>query len=355
MRIQIKSIIILCVSLFFQQIAFAQNVISSEDDWKQLNLTATDEIIIPAYQNLSEATLSLSMESESFCSDRSADNLAKFKAAFYQSMDAWQAIQSVQFGPITYFNWNYRIQYWPDDRGTSGRQLTALIASADTSVLNSESFARQSVGIQGLPALERILFDEDSLNEFQTNDYLCELSQAIAANLNEISEGVSNRWIDEYRAIVLNPSESGFYENSEDLTIDYLKALQESIAKIRDLKLAPALGASYEAARIREAESWRSDYSLANIKVNLSNLQSLFAVFSSAFYPEDVENIELAFSTLSETSMALPDSLSAALLNEVLYVEVKELHDEVDALHEALEKALKNTDLYLGFNSLDGD
>ena len=32
-----------------------------------------------------------------------------------------------------------------------------------------------------------------------------------------------------------------------------------------------------------------------------------------------------------------------------------QITSELDALFEALEAALKNTDLYLGFNSLDGD
>ena len=47
------------------------------------------------------------------------------------------------------------MHYWPDERGASGRQLDALIASQDESVLTSNAFPRQSVGVQGLPSLEK--------------------------------------------------------------------------------------------------------------------------------------------------------------------------------------------------------
>ena len=61
------------------------------------------------------------------------------------------------------------------------------------------------------------------------------------------------------------------------------------------------------------------------------------------------------FSDLAVTLAALPDSMVTALTNEMQYAQLQTLHAEVEALHEALETALKNTDLYLGFNSLDGD
>jgi len=337
------------------QLALGQNLITRDEDWTAINIVVTDELVIPAYQNLESRSLELISATESFCFDLSVPNLDLLKNAYQQSMSAWQAIQHIQFGPITYFNWNYRMQYWPDDRGTSGRQLSSLIASEDETLLVSDSFARQSVGVQGLPALERILYNDDALIEFQNNNYLCLLSGTIARNINEISSGVSQRWQDEFRALVLDPVTGGVYENAEDLSIDFLKSLQEAIAKIRDQKLAPALGESLASSRIRAAESWRSEKSLANIKNNLSNLESLFSAYTVAFHEEDVTAVTEVFADLVMTLSTFPDSMSIVLTNEGQYNQVQALHSEVEALHEALETALKNTDLYLGFNSLDGD
>lgn len=332
-----------------------QNLITQDEDWTAINIAVTDELIVPAYQQLESQSVELMVATETFCADVSSLNLDMLKSTYQQSMLAWQAIQHIQFGPITYFNWNYRIQYWPDERGASGRQLDALIASEDEAILASSAFPRQSVGVQGLPALERILYDDDALNEFQNNAFLCSLTRTIARNINEIGSGVAQRWVDEYRALVLDPVAGGFYESAEDSSIDFLKALQEGIAKIRDLKLAPALGESFASARTRSAESWRSESSLANIKNNLNSLESLFSAYSPAFYEEDGAAIDAVFSDLATTLAVLPDSILEALGDERQYVQVKALYSEVEALHEALETALKNTDLYLGFNSLDGD
>lgn len=337
------------------QLSYAQNLINLDEDWTAINIAVTDELIIPAYQNLETSSSVLISATENFCADLSELNLDDLKLAYRHAMASWQAIQHIQFGPITYFNWNYRMQYWPDERGTTGRQLSSLIASQNEAALASDSFARQSVGIQGLPAIEIILYEDDALNEFQNNNYLCLLSETIARNINEISSGVTQRWIDEYRDLVLDPAEGGFYEDAEDLSIDFLKALQEAIAKIRDLKLAPVIGESFARSRSRSAESWRSEISLANINTNLVSLEALFSAYAAAFYEEDVSIVNNVFADLTLTLAALPDSLLALLLDEVQYTQVQSLHAEIEALHEALETALKNTDLYLGFNSLDGD
>lgn len=345
----------LILFLSASQISYGQNLINRDEDWTAINITVTDELIIPAYQGLESSSSVLISATENFCADLNESNLDDLKLAYQQVMTSWQAIQHIQFGPITYFNWNYRMQYWPDERGTTGRQLSSLIASQDEAALASESFARQSVGIQGLPALEIILYEDDALSEFQNNNFLCLLTATIARNINEISSGVTQRWLDEYRELVLNPTEDGFYEDAEDLSIDFLKALQEAIAKIRDLKLAPVIGDSFARSRNRSAESWRSESSLANIKTNVVSLEALFSAYAAAFYEEDVSAVNNVFADLSVSLGALPNSLSAGLLDEVQYAQVQSLHAEIEALHEALETALKNTDLYLGFNSLDGD
>jgi predicted lipoprotein len=345
------SVLFVCSS----QLAFGQNLITRDEDWTAINITVTDELVIPAYQHLQAQSSELIRAAEIFCAGLTASNLANLQNAYLETMAAWQAIQHIQFGPITYFNWNYRMQYWPDERGTSGRQLDALIAAADEAILSSNSFARQSVGVQGLPALERVLYANDALGKFQDNDYLCLLSMTIARNINEISSGVNQRWVDEYRALVLDPVADGLYEDAEDLSIDFLKALQESIAKIRDLKLLPVIGESFSASRNRSAESWRSENSLANIKNNIVSLEQLFLAYMAAFHEEDNVAVTEKFTEITQILNSLPDSLSAALENEEQYNQVQSLYAGVDALHEALETALKNTDLYLGFNSLDGD
>ncbi|MEX2366342.1 MAG: imelysin family protein, partial [Pseudohongiellaceae bacterium] len=317
---------------------------------------------IPLYGEFAETGIALKNFADAFCANPAQAGLDEMREHYHAAMDSWQAIQHVQFGPVTYFNWNYRLQFWPDDNNTGARQLTALLAAQDRDVLAEENFARQSVGVQGFPALESLLFDDNSLQQFQADSYRCQLAQTIAANIGSIAEDVYQRWVDEFRASVANADDSDFFESAEDATIDFLKALIEPLPGLRDQKLALPLGESFARARDRRAESWRSQRSLRNLKINLQSLQELFSpqagaqtALSDVFLPEDVAAVNAKFLELQPALGALPDSMVAALADEQGYDQLVAIQSQVDALYEALEAALKNTDLYLGFNSLDGD
>jgi predicted lipoprotein len=328
-------------------------------NWTEVNLAVTDAHVIPSYKAFAVAAEELNTGAAGFCSTISADSLSGLQAQFHAAMDGWQSVQHIQFGPITYFNWNFRIQYWPDDNGTGARQLNALIAAKDPAVLASDAFDRQSVGVQGFQALEGLLFDDTSVADLQADPYRCQVVQTIASNIAEIATGVSERWENEFRATVETADERGFFESSEDATIDYLKALVEPIRRVQEQKLEAVLGETPDAARVRRAESWRSERTIRNLKLNVAALEQEFSAsepaLSSVLQEADVELVDAAFAKVIAALDAQPDSLDSALAAEGGHAALLEIASHLDALYEALEAALKNTDLYLGFNSLDGD
>ena len=334
-------------------------VCAQSTEWTPVNLAITDSHVLPGYARFSEATSALVPAANALCSQATDTSLQQMKDAFHASMDAWQGIQHIQFGPITYFNWNYRLQFWPDDNGTGGRQLTALLAGQDETQLAPEVFAGQSVGVQGYPALERLLFDADSLQQLQDESFYCRVVQTVAANLAEMSAGVESRWREEFRTTVANADERGFFESAEDATIDFLKALVEGTRRVQQQKIESVLGEDRAGSRVRLAESWRSDRSIRNIKLNVAAFHAIFEdsvpSLSEVFVSDDVPGIQAAFENLEGTLAALPDSMNVALETDQGFQGLQSARDDLDALFETLEAALKNTDLYLGFNSLDGD
>jgi predicted lipoprotein len=225
-----------------------------------------------------------------------------------------------------------------------------------------DNFARESVGVQGFPALERLLFEDDSLSALQADAFRCQVAATIARNISEIANGVHVRWVDEFRTTVANADERGFFESAEDATIDFLKAQVEPVRRIQQQKLEEVIGENADRARVRRAESWRSARSVRNIRLNVMALEGLFngsqgmtVQLSNVLYADDVALVNAAFAELNTTLALLPDSLEAALAEESGHAKLLAVASRLDALYEALEAALKNTDLYLGFNSLDGD
>lgn len=348
---------LLVLPLLLPLIATAQETAST--DWTTVNLAVTDTHVLPRYSAFAAAAAELQGAAAQFCAAPAQPGLDGLKAGFHTTMDAWQQIQHVQFGPVTYFNWNFRVQYWPDDNGTGGRQLATLLAGQDSALLVEDTFARQSVGVQGFQALEILLFEDDSLAALQQDPYRCAVLQAIATNLNGIAGGVTTRWRDEFRASVADADNSDYFESAEDATVDFMKALVEPVRRIKEQKLDAVLGETAEAARPRRAENWRAERELRNIRLNVQSLQHLFAAsappLASVLLPADVATIDAAFATLMTSLEQQPDSLAAALESPSGHASLLAVAQQLDALYEALEAGLKNTSLYLGFNSLDGD
>ena len=348
----------LLAALLVPCLALAQ----SSENWTQVNLSVTDNHVIPGYISLENAAAGMATAAQSFCRSPDAAGLDVFRNGFHNSMDAWQQIQHIQFGPITYFNWNFRIHYWPDEKGTGARQLDDLIDAMNNDSLAADNFARESVGVQGFPALERLLFDDESLLAFREDNYRCQVAQAIALNISDIASGVSQRWRDEFRTTIENADERGFFESAEDATIDFLKAQIEPVRRIQQQKVEEVIGDSVARARIRRAESWRSNRSLRNLRLNVLALENLFSgneeqavALGAVLMPEDRTLISDAFRTLKMRLEAAPDSIEEALDAEGGYAQLQQIAAGLDDLFEAFEAGLKNTELYLGFNSLDGD
>src|SRR5690554_2602392 len=126
--------------------AFAQDATdTASENWTEINLTVADHHVIPRYAAFAEAGRALAEAAAGFCPRPDAARVERLREAYHAAMDAWQGVQHLQFGPITYFNWNYRLQFWPDANNTGARQLAALLERADPALLEPSSFARQSV------------------------------------------------------------------------------------------------------------------------------------------------------------------------------------------------------------------
>jgi predicted lipoprotein len=213
--------------------------------------------------------------------------------------------------------------------------------------------------VQGFPALERLLFEADALAQLQAQPFRCQLVEAIAANIATIADGIAQRWSGEFRGVIADPAQSGQFENAQDATVDFYKALVESVRRYQQQKLEPVLGESRQQVRERRAESWRSQRSLRNLKLDVAALQHLFTAgtpaLSTALPADAVASVDAAFTALQQTLAPLPDDFAPLLTDAAGYAQLQTVVTQLDALYEALEAALKRTDLYLGFNSLDGD
>ncbi len=330
-----------------------------EFEWASLNQAIVDQHVLPRYRALADSSDRLAERSRALCEVPQRAQLEQAQQAFHATMDAWQGIQHVQFGPVTFLMRNFSLQYWPDKKNLGGKQLSALLEAQDPATLQAGYFDTASIGVKGLPALERLLFGEAPA---LASPYACRLGSTIADHVAGMARATLEEW-QPLRAEFLQADGSGLYEDNREAATDLMKALVEPVEVIRDLKLLRPMGSSAAQARSRRTESWRSERSLRNIRLNIAALEELYSgagatsvkALLAAQNPARAEAVDKAFAEVKQQLDSVQGPLHEAIRDPARYARLVQLGVQLKQLHQALEDSMKPLDIQLGFNSRDGD
>lgn len=334
--------------------------------YETLNRTAVEGHILPRYDALAAATAKLEQASKSFCTAPASERqIETLRQAYHYAADAWQDIQHVRFGPIDLFFRSQRFAFWPDPRNTIGKQMSELIAKHASGSMNAESLGRGSVAVQGLPALERMIFGGDANMLLAGADaaFRCGYVMAITENLAGMARETRQEWRAPNKGFavrMLKPGQGADarYRDAKEATLELFKSLYTAIELAADHKLARPLGASADDARPRLAESWRSERSLRNIQHNLAAAADLYATAFAPQVPDKSldKTIRSAFAQAQASAAALPMPLERAVQDAGARKAAEKLAADTLALKSLVMQRLPEAlQIPVGFNALDGD
>jgi len=94
------------------------------------------------------------------CAKPSPVALKDTQRAFATTVEAWSLVEAIRFGPVAQQQRYDRIFYWPDPKGLGTRQVRKALEKQDQSVTDVNSLASKSVALQGLSALEYLLYGD---------------------------------------------------------------------------------------------------------------------------------------------------------------------------------------------------
>lgn len=353
----------LCLFLLLALPVIAQPASAVSDDvYNRLNRAAVEQHILPRYESFARQAEALDSTARTFCASPRQELLPALQKSYHAIVDSWQSIQHVRFGPVDLFFRSQRIAFWPDPRNTIGKQMAELLSKRVHANLQAQSFSGGSVAIQGLPALERLLFGQAAEKLGHADEeavFRCRYISAIAANLAEISQDTLTEWTNRF-AIQLTSTggNNTRYRTPKEATLELFKSLYTAVELVTDHKLARPLGASAEVARPRLAEAWRSERSLKNIRLNLEAAQNLYQIaFSSAVSDRALDDsIGKAFSDALKAAGAISQPLERAVQDKSARPTVERLAAASLTLKRLLVQRLPQAlDIPVGFNALDGD
>lgn len=328
----------------------------SEAEWKTFNNASVVQFIIPAYEALNSASRRLHNSTEKLCQSPTHESLEQSRKSFHQTMDAWQSVQNITFGPIEFSMRSHSMQFWPDKKNHIGKHLAALIASNKPELLNKDNFQKASISVKGLPAIERILFSKTALTELETNKFHCSVLTTISQNVESISSSLRTEWQEHMRKQFADAKQlDGYFEDDIDAATALLKTMIEPLEVIRDLKLKRPMGSAFGKEKFKRLESWRSQRSLRNIELNIRSLAQMFMRLEALLPVETFKDISLQYQQLNLAITQLNAPLEEAIRTDEGYQAALTISNKISTLHKDLETAITALGIHLGFNSRDGD
>jgi predicted lipoprotein len=338
------------------------------------------EVIRPGYADLAKETGTLQRKVGTLCQQPSALALGDAKSAFAATVAAWSKVEILRFGPVTANHRYERLFYWRDPKGIGLRQVQDALAQQDQSSTLPDDLAAKSVALQGLPALEYLLYGDgaealvkddsvvagqDSSPKVEHGDaFRCAFALAVATNIDRIAKSVVEDWREgsAYEKAFVGPApDDPIYHAPKEITLDLFKSFSAGIELVRDQKLGKPLGASSAEAKPKLAAFWRSGLSFSNAAGNLEGVRTLFARGGFARVVAD-ESPGVEDSILFDLGHAI-EVLRGIDLSMVEVAENDDLRAKIEALRVALKSAAqtagdmisRGAGLAFGFNAMDGD
>ncbi|TGQ56755.1 peptidase M75, Imelysin [Mesorhizobium sp. M1C.F.Ca.ET.193.01.1.1] len=326
---------------------------------------AIDGFVGPAYASLDDRATSLTKAMRQLCATPSEQNLDAARADYSATVEAWSVAEIIAFGPIKENNRLERMLYWPDRKSIGLRQVQATLAAKDPSATDPAQLAAKSVAMQGLGALEYVLFGDGAETLAGTDEpYRCAYGAAVAGNIETIASEVRDAWNkpDGFAALWANPgSKNPLYRNGTEAVTELVGVFINELDMIRDVRLKGFLGAKPEADKPKQAIYWRSQNTTNSLAGNLSGIDRLFKASKLGdALPADArwmaESIHIQLTNGVATAKSITGPIDKALADPALRGKLDHFALITSSLSTLIgTRMTAEFGLTAGFSSLDGD
>lgn len=289
--------------------------------------TVVRDGLLPAFARFGEETETLVNSALADCRP------AALRPAFQETFDAWIAISPFQFGPLADKGRNLAIALWPDNGDMVGKAVVGLVAAKDPAVDSEDGFAKVTVAGRGLFALERLLYDE-TLSDYGRNDYACQLTLAIAADLNRMARDMNAEWPGHAKSLTTaGAAGNEVYPDKSAAREALFTALFTGLDFTKTQRLGRPMG-TFEAPRPDLAEARRSGRSMRNIILSLKALRRLAMDLATGPVPRSEAAFDVAISYaegLDDPDLSGAADPTGRLKLEILQQKIARVQDAVAA------------------------
>lgn len=326
---------------------------------------AVEDAIRPGFAAFAEAARDMRMAMGGLCDEPAAAGLEYARGRFKDLVLGWSRIENNRFGPLMKENRSERILFWPDRKGIALKQVQAILANKDATAADPATLKAKSVAVQGLGALEFVLFGTGAeALAVPEGDFRCDYGNAISGAVNDVATEMSVEWFAEpgIATRMMRPRDDDpDYRSNEEVLQELIGVMAHGVEAIRDQRILPFLGRDGAPPKPKTALFWRSNMTMPSILANFEGLRALL-VSSDIWHYAPTEQFSIGEQAMSEfDTIAIYGSGVTGTVEEAMAdpAQVRQMTDIVTSsqvlgklVGEDLPAALG---LSVGFSSLDGD
>lgn len=353
------------VSLALLMFALVSPAVAEPDFADAVDRTVK-QVIIPSYATLAEAATEQISSIEMLCAAPDDASLDQARSDFEVLVLSWSRVELYRFGPAREANRFEKLFYWPDRKGRGLRQVQTILSANDASAETPETLMGKSVAVQGLPALEFVLFGSGSDQLLVGGAFRCTYGAALAHVISRHANALLDGWqaTDGFGAVIRQAGSTGsLYQSEAEVVQELLRAASEQLQVVRDLKIAATIGRNPAKAKPKRAPFWRSGLTLNSMLANLDGVELLMTDGLNSLLPAadarhadglvfEMAQARNVLADLASNETSWLDTASSNVGHQRLSYAMIPLAGAIRVIAESYPSALG---LSLGFNSLDGD
>lgn len=309
---------------------------------------AIDGVIRPAMITFSRETSELASAMTGLCANPSATALEITLQQYAEAVVAYGRVEPIHVGPLSIEGRAKRVLYWPDPEGVAGEQVEALIVARDPAAADPAALAGLSAAVQGLGALEVILFSPESTTlESGEGNFRCTVGLAMARGLTKLAQDLAAVWYspDDISLGLLEPGpdRTDFRTRKEALAA-VVGVLVNGLQVVREERLRMLIDDT-DKGRADSAVLFRSGLTMAIVESNLRVLHDLLNVSGMGLQgegtdPDLVARIDREFGDLERAMAAITLPVAEALADPQQRGALSEVIQRTDILQVMIGEQL---------------
>ncbi len=326
-------------------------------------ISLTDEVIVPAYENIARDMVQLDKDVEALCNAPSYDSLEAARQSWRGARSSWMRSKAMWFGPVMERRSISLLDWAPID--TSG--VDRLLAE-DRPVGVDEVRNVLAANHRGFDAVEYALFDSDALVSFNVSDSRCSYLSALTEVAVEETDAILSEWM---RGTERRPAYRDFFTERSNTALiagaavaDVVRTQVFLIRDMVDMRLASALGLRDGVVDLSAIPGNTADNGLRDLRHEILGVQAMYEGsgqealgISALVRPLSKDTDQRMLSQLTAAIAAI-DSVEGTLRTAVVQHphQVRNVYERLTELQRTMAtEVVSLLGVSVGFTDTDGD